>query len=182
MSRSTCWPGDRRDRHDVGEIAPVADTASSCSATCCRDTRSVLVTIPITGVRARLLGQFGGDPAIAGTDLLVGRQAEPDDVDVATTRSGPGRRAARRAGCAAGACPGVSTMTSWASGRVTIPRTARRVVCGLSEVIAIFSPTMALSRVDLPGVRPADEAGESGAVRVDAASVRLSASRHAGVR
>ena len=55
--------------------------------------------------------------------------------------------------------PGVSTMTSWASGRVTMPRTARRVVCGLSEVIAIFSPTMALSRVDLPALgRPTKQA------------------------
>ena len=31
-----------------------------------------------------------------------------------------------------------------------MPRIARLVVCGLDEVIAIFSPTNALVRVDLP--------------------------------
>ena len=48
--------------------------------------------------------------------------------------------------------PGVSTSTSWASGRVRMPRTACRVVCGRLEVIAIFSPTRALVSVDLPAL------------------------------
>jgi len=40
-----------------------------------------------------------------------------------------------------------------------MPRTARRVVCGLSEVIATFSPTIAFSRVDLPALgRPTKQA------------------------
>src|SRR5690625_4338988 len=46
--------------------------------------------------------------------------------------------------------PGVSTRTTWESSPVTMPRIARRVVCGLVEVIATFSPTRALVRVDLP--------------------------------
>ena len=46
--------------------------------------------------------------------------------------------------------PGVSTMTSWASGRCTMPRMARRVVCGLAEVIATLVPTRAFVSVDLP--------------------------------
>ena len=46
--------------------------------------------------------------------------------------------------------PGVSTSTSCASGRCTIPRTECRVVCGRLEVIATFVPTSALVRVDLP--------------------------------
>ena len=55
--------------------------------------------------------------------------------------------------------PGVSTMTSWASGRVTMPRTARRVVWGLSEVMAILLPTKAFSSVDLPALgRPTKQA------------------------
>src|SRR5699024_7916127 len=37
-----------------------------------------------------------------------------------------------------------------ASSRVTMPRMARRVVCGFVEVIATFSPTSALVSVDLP--------------------------------
>ena len=36
------------------------------------------------------------------------------------------------------------------SGRVATPRIARRVVCGLSETIATFGPTIALTSVDLP--------------------------------
>ncbi len=51
--------------------------------------------------------------------------------------------------------PGVSTMTSSASPPSavclrTTPRMLRRVVWGLSLVIATFSPTSAFSRVDLP--------------------------------
>ena len=46
--------------------------------------------------------------------------------------------------------PGVSTSTIWPSGRCSTPRTAERVVCGLSETMASFWPRRALSRVDLP--------------------------------
>jgi len=51
----------------------------------------------------------------------------------------------------------VSTITSWPSGRLSMPRTARLVVCGLSLVITIFEPTRALVSVDLPALgRPAN--------------------------
>ena len=40
-----------------------------------------------------------------------------------------------------------------------MPRTTRRVVCGLLEVMATFSPTSALVRVDLPALgRPTKQA------------------------
>ncbi len=41
-------------------------------------------------------------------------------------------------------------MTSWPVVRCTMPRIARRVVCGFELVIATFSPTSALVSVDLP--------------------------------
>ena len=46
--------------------------------------------------------------------------------------------------------PGVSTKTSWASGRLRMPRTRWRVVCGLSETIDTLAPQMALTSDDLP--------------------------------
>ena len=54
--------------------------------------------------------------------------------------------------------PGRSTSTICqpAATSVAIPRTARRVVCGRSEMIATFWPTIALTSVDLPTLgRPA---------------------------
>ena len=53
--------------------------------------------------------------------------------------------------------PGRSVSTSChSSTRVATPRIARRVVCGLSETIATFWPTSALTSVDLPTLgRPA---------------------------
>src|SRR3954449_2571953 len=52
--------------------------------------------------------------------------------------------------------PGRSTSTSCQASAVATPRIARRVVCGLSETIATFWPTIALTRVDLPTLgRPA---------------------------
>ena len=46
--------------------------------------------------------------------------------------------------------PGVSTKTIWASGSVRMPRTAWRVVCGLSDTIATLLETSRFSRLDLP--------------------------------
>ena len=55
--------------------------------------------------------------------------------------------------------PGVSTRISCASGRCTMPRITRRVVCGRSLVIATLAPTSALVSVDLPTLgRPARQA------------------------
>ncbi len=44
----------------------------------------------------------------------------------------------------------MSTNTTWASGRVRIPRSTVRVVCGTGEVMATRAPTTRLSSVDLP--------------------------------
>ena len=46
--------------------------------------------------------------------------------------------------------PGVSTRMSCPCSRCTMPRMARRVVCGFELVIATFSPTSAFVSVDLP--------------------------------
>src|SRR5580692_7524649 len=54
--------------------------------------------------------------------------------------------------------PGVSIKTICAAlrplalGRLTMPWIRLRVVCGLGEMIASFSPTRALSNVDLPAL------------------------------
>src|SRR5680860_730841 len=54
--------------------------------------------------------------------------------------------------------PGVSTRMSWPFFWCTIPRIARRVVCGFDDVIATFSPTRALVSVDLPTLgRPTND-------------------------
>ena len=46
--------------------------------------------------------------------------------------------------------PGVSTKTTWASGRLSTPRTWDRVVFGRGEVMVTLAPTMALTSVDFP--------------------------------
>ncbi len=46
--------------------------------------------------------------------------------------------------------PGVSVNTTCASSVFRIARMCRRVVCGLSDTIAIFRPTSAFTSVDLP--------------------------------
>src|SRR5205814_5696207 len=46
--------------------------------------------------------------------------------------------------------PGVSRKVIWPSGRVTMPRTTCRVVCGLSVTIETFSPTTRFRSVDFP--------------------------------
>ena len=66
--------------------------------------------------------------------------------------------------------PGVSTKMSWKSSRVSTARKRCRVVCAVSDVMAIFLPMMALMSVDLPGVRPAHERDEAG---LEAFCVRL---------
>src|SRR5579863_7029342 len=61
------------------------------------------------------------------------------------------RRAIRSVSASSGRCtPGRSTSTSCQSGPVATPRIARLVVCGRSEVIATFVPTIAFVNVDLP--------------------------------
>ena len=87
-------------------------------------------------------------PAPTGTS--AGRQSAITSTSAQVSRT---TALSRWPSSVRGRCrPGVSTSTSWASGRVTMPRTACRVVCGRLEVIAIFSPTRALVSVDLPAL------------------------------
>ena len=54
--------------------------------------------------------------------------------------------------------PGVSSSTSWVSAVVRTPRICVRVVCGRSETIATFAPTIWLTSVDFPTLgRPTSE-------------------------
>src|SRR6186713_2059228 len=46
--------------------------------------------------------------------------------------------------------PGVSTKAIWTPGRLSMPSTRWRVVCGRDVTMESFSPTSALSSVDLP--------------------------------
>ena len=48
--------------------------------------------------------------------------------------------------------PGVSTMMSWKSSRVSTARKRWRVVWAVLDVMAIFLPMIALSSVDLPAL------------------------------
>ena len=66
-------------------------------------------------------------------------------------------RCIRSVSVSRGRCtPGRSTSTSCQSSPVTMPRTSRRVVCGLSDTIATLSATSAFTSVDLPAFgRPA---------------------------
>ena len=72
-----------------------------------------------------------------------------DHVDVVERRGG--RSFSRSPSAVRGRCrPGVSTKTTWASGRCRTPRTWDRVVLGRGEVIETLVPTMGLTSVDLP--------------------------------
>ena len=107
-----------------------------------------MVTIATTGVflepassRARYLSP---GPIRSG----AGTQNPTTSTSVSVERT---RLSSRSPSSVRGRCsPGVSRMTSCASGRWTMPRITRRVVCGRSLVIATFAPTSALVRVDLP--------------------------------
>ena len=74
------------------------------------------------------------------------------------------RSGGRRARCVGLWNPGVSVNTTCTSSVVQIARMSRRVVCGLSETIATFSPTSAFTRVDLPDVGAADHRHDAGPV------------------
>ena len=107
-----------------------------------------MVTIATTGVflrpassRARYLSP---GPIRSG----AGTQNPTMSTSVRVERT---RLSSRSPSSVRGRCnPGVSRRTSCASGRCTMPRITRRVVCGRSLVIATFVPTSALVRVDLP--------------------------------
>ena len=106
---------------------------------------------------------MAGDPAVAVAERRGGVEHEAHDVD--------GRRTRRRSRCAValtlrpsavtGLCrPGVSTNTSWASGRLRMPRTRWRVVCGLSETMLTFCAADGVDERRLADVGPADQRDE----------------------
>src|SRR6476659_5382777 len=79
--------------------------------------------------------------------------------------------------------PGVSTRISCASGRCTMPRITRRVVCGRSLVIATLAPTSAFVSVDLPTLgRPARQANPDRNTEADGESFTWLFSRLTGGR
>src|SRR5690606_38005826 len=91
------------------------------------------------------------------TDWSAGTQKPITSTSVSVDRT---RLSSRSPSSVLGLCsPGVSTMTSCASGRCTIPRIVRRVVCGRLLVIATLVPTSAFINVDLPTLgRPMKQA------------------------
>ncbi len=85
-----------------------------------------------------------------GPDALLGvedQQRRVGAVELLLDAVGHARGQRRRAGAAR---PGRSTSTICTSPLWCTPRIARLVVCGRSETIATFSPTTALTNVDLP--------------------------------
>jgi len=107
-------------------------------------------TAPVTVVDGSALNAFDGRQTLA---ILGGVQAAPSQSPSACNTWLCMRSVIASRGRW---LPGRSTSTSWASRRVSTPRTSRRVVWGLSETIATFSPTMPLTSVDLPAFgRPA---------------------------
>src|SRR4029078_12667547 len=71
--------------------------------------------------------------------------------------------------------PGVSTNTIWPRvSHVRPPTTRVGVVCGLFDTMATFSPTIRLSRVDLPALgRPISETKPAFMRRLSRSSTRL---------
>ena len=85
------------------------------------------------------------------------------------------RRCIRSVSGSRGRCtPGRSTSTSCQPSPVATPRIARRVVCGLSETIATFPPTIRFDQRRLAGVRPPGEGHEAAAPRHAAPARRRS--------
>src|SRR5450756_1449503 len=132
--------------------SPSALTASRCSASRCLLTRSALVAVATTGdaelPRPSSASWFAMYRSPGPTIWSAGRQNTTTSTSVRVSRTRSFRRCPSRV---RGRCrPGVSTRTSCASGRWTIPRITCRVVWGRAEVIATFVPTSAFVRVDLP--------------------------------
>ena len=138
--------------------SPSSATATSCAATrSWRPGRSWSRSPPPGSCGQP--GELAGQVPVAGADRApaAGMQNPITSTSVSVERT---RLSSRSPSSVRGRCrPGVSTMISWASGRCTMPRIARRVVCGRLLVIATFVPTSAFIRVDLPTLgRPAKQA------------------------
>ena len=100
-------------------------------------------------------------PAPTPSSPLITIRARSDSASSRSTRC-----CIRSVSTSRGFCtPGRSTRTSWrpASASVAMPRIARRVVCGRTETIATWLPTIALTSVDLPTLGRPGEPDEAGA-------------------
>ena len=106
------------------------------------------------------LGQLLDEEPVAGTDLLVRREADPDHVDLGPRRPHQVVEPLARAASAAGAARGCRPGSAGRRAGCTMPRTTVRVVCGLSEVIDDLRADQRVGQRRLAGVGPADEAGE----------------------
>src|SRR5215207_2234292 len=156
---STSTPSCSPRGADTGMIdahSRSSETASSCSAVRALPAASVFVTIATFLARGywsscSLMNRSPGPIAsFAGTQNAI-TSTLPSVVCTRLLRRSPRRVRGR---CS----PGVSTTMSWPCWRWTMPRMARRVVCGFELVIATFSPTRAFMSVDLPTFgRPTNE-------------------------
>src|SRR6516164_5652902 len=145
---TSSWNPVVADTGTTSAQSPSSATAASWAATRSGGARSVLVTMPTTGaplITASSAARYlSPGPMRSG----AGRQNPITSTSVSVERT---RLSSRSPSSVRGLCrPGVSTRMSCASGRCTMPRITRRVVCGRSLVIATLAPTRALVRVDLP--------------------------------
>ena len=159
---------------EIGNTSSTASISPTSASTCVSSagpTRSTLFTAQITGARSRPSSRW---PA-------MNRSPGPIPCSALTTKS---TTSAPSSSCSTRRCmrsvstsrgrwtPGRSTSTSCHApvGSVATPRLARRVVCGRSEMIATFAPTIALTSVDLPTfgrpARPANPERVAGAPEV----------------
>src|SRR4051794_27808615 len=137
--------------------SPSSLTAISCSATRSGGTPSHLVTTTTTGVFFTFSSSRAKNRSPGPTGSVAGMQNPITSTSARVDRT---RLSRRSPSSVRGLCrPGVSTRISCASGRCTMPRITRRVVCGRSLVIATLAPTRAFVSVDLPTFgRPARQA------------------------
>ena len=149
-------------------MGPRPNCAVSASGMCSgaapvSSTKSILLTTSTTGLRAS-----ASRSAIQRSRPVT--PAPPSTTNNSTSTSGMTLRASRvmysPRRCLGLCRPGVSTNTTWASPRVSTAWIRWRVVWGLSETIATFSPTRPLTSVDLPTLGRPIERGESGTKRL----------------
>jgi len=150
-SSSDCTPVPRAA--EMGKISAsrpnsASSSAAPCSARtmCGLSSRSALLTAIVTGVpvpdSASAMKRSPGPPT-PWTPSTTKRTASQSASSCSTRRCMRDVSMSRGTACQS-------------PGRVATPRIARRVVCGLSETIATFWPTIALTSVDLPTLgRPA---------------------------
>ncbi len=108
--------------------------------------RSILLTTSSTGVlRGSSVSTFSSSGPYWPASTTNSTRSTDDSVEVTARLSERFSALACRVWK-----PGVSTNTYWVSSVVWMPTSRWRVVCALREVMLIFWPTSALTRVDLP--------------------------------